>query len=165
VRRNGRNRGLARQNSFFADSEPMKPISSEIKSWKHRLQSRARWHCFLGCVAALVVATGVGLIRTHAQESFPLPAINPPGAKASPPAAPAAPTQSARQPAQPQAGAGGASTAEVAKQCSDLLKMATDLKIEVDKTTKDTLSVAAMRKAGQIEQFARKARTGGTEKK
>lgn len=118
----------------------------------------------------LVVAAGVGLIRTQAQESFPLPAINPPGAKASSPAAPtqssnAASAQTAAQPAQPPAGAGDARTSEVAKQCSDLLKMATDLKIEVDKTNKDTLSVAAMRKAGQIEQFARKARTGVTEKK
>lgn len=113
----------------------------------------------------LVVAAGVGLTRTQAQQSFPLPAIDPPGAKASPPATQAAPAQAAGQPAQPQAGAGNASTPDVVKQCADLLKMATDLKIEVDKTNKDTLSVAAMRKAGQIEQFARKARTGGTEKK
>ena len=47
---------------------------------------------------------------------------------------------------------------EVAAQCANLLKMATDLKTEVDKTTKDELSVAVVRKAGEIEQFARKVR-------
>ncbi|MGO8932870.1 MAG: hypothetical protein ACLQDA_04100 [Terracidiphilus sp.] len=103
----------------------------------------------------LVVAAGLGLIRTQAQESFPLPAIDPPGAKASSPAAPARP---ASQPAQPQAGAGDASAADVAKQCADLLKMATDLKAAVDKSSAGTLSVTVVRKAGEIEQFAHKVR-------
>src|ERR1039458_2723706 len=132
----------------------MKPISSETKSWKHRLQSRARWLCFLGCAAGLVVATGMGLIRTQAQESFPLPAINPPGAKASPPATQPTPAQAAGQPAQPQAGAGDASTTDVAKQCSDLLKLAADLKAAVDKSSAGTLSVTVVRKAGELEQLA-----------
>jgi hypothetical protein len=136
----------------------MKPISSETKNLKRRTQSRARWLCFLGCVAGLVVAAGVGLIRTQAQESFPLPAINPPGAKASPPATQAAPAQATGQPAQPQAGAGDASTPDVAKQCADLLKMATDLKAAVDKSSAGTLSVTVVRKAGEIEQLAHKVR-------
>ncbi len=38
--------------------------------------------------------------------------------------------------------------------------MATDLKQEVAKTTKDTLSVTVIRKAGEIEQLAHKVRTG-----
>ena len=41
-----------------------------------------------------------------------------------------------------------------------MLKMATDLKTEVDKTSKDTLSVPVVRKAGEIEQLAHKVRTG-----
>lgn len=106
----------------------------------------------------MVVAAGVGLIRTQAQESFPLPAINPPGAKASPPATQAAPAQAAGQTAQPQAGVGDASTTDVAKQCSDLLKMATDLKAAVDKSSAGTLSVTVVRKAGEIEQLAHKVR-------
>jgi len=101
----------------------------------------------------LVFAAGVGLIRTQAQESFPLPAINPPGAKAAPAPAPA-------QPAQPQAGAAAEDTSrpDVAKQCADLLKMATDLKAAVDKSSVDTLSVAVVRRAGQIEQLAHRVR-------
>jgi len=38
--------------------------------------------------------------------------------------------------------------------------MATDLKAAVDKTTQDTLSVTVVRKANQIEEFARKVRLG-----
>lgn len=47
----------------------------------------------------------------------------------------------------------------VARQCADLLKMAAELKTEVDKTSRDTLSVAVVRKASEIEQFAHKVRT------
>jgi len=49
---------------------------------------------------------------------------------------------------------------QIASDCADLLKMATDLKSEVDKTTKDTLSITVVRKAGAIEQLAHKVRTG-----
>lgn len=48
---------------------------------------------------------------------------------------------------------------DVAIACADLLKMATDLKAEVDKSSKDELSIGVIRKAGQIEQYAHKVRT------
>ncbi len=47
----------------------------------------------------------------------------------------------------------------VAVQSANLLKMAYNLKSEVDKTTKDTLSVTVVRRAAEIEQMARKMRT------
>lgn len=43
-------------------------------------------------------------------------------------------------------------------ECADLLKMANDLKAVVDKTNKDELSIAVVRKAGEIEQMAHKLR-------
>jgi hypothetical protein len=46
----------------------------------------------------------------------------------------------------------------VAAQCADLLKLATSLKAEVGKTTKDELSVPVVRDAGQIEHLAHKIR-------
>ena len=49
---------------------------------------------------------------------------------------------------------------EIAKESADLLKMATALKIAVDKTSQDTLSIAVVKKASEIEQLARKARNG-----
>lgn len=56
--------------------------------------------------------------------------------------------------------AGDARKQEIAGECADLLKLAAALKTEVDKTTKDTLSVTVVRKAGEIEQLAHKVRTG-----
>jgi hypothetical protein len=51
-----------------------------------------------------------------------------------------------------------AANAERKKQIADdstkLLKLATDLKTEVDKTTKDTLSLSVIRKADEIEKLA-----------
>jgi hypothetical protein len=47
----------------------------------------------------------------------------------------------------------------VAVQSANLLKLAYNLKSEVDKTTKDTLSVTVVRQAAEIEQMARKMRT------
>lgn len=49
---------------------------------------------------------------------------------------------------------------QVAVECTDLLQMATDLKSAVDKSTKDQLSIEVVRKAGAIEQYARKVRAG-----
>jgi hypothetical protein len=43
---------------------------------------------------------------------------------------------------------------QIADDSAKLLKLATDLKTEVDKTTKDTLSLAVIRKADEIERLA-----------
>lgn len=43
-------------------------------------------------------------------------------------------------------------------QCADLFKLATALKLSVDKTTPDMLSVTVVRQAGQIEQLAHKVK-------
>jgi hypothetical protein len=43
---------------------------------------------------------------------------------------------------------------QIADDSARLLKLATDLKTEVDKTTKDTLSLGVIRKADEIERLA-----------
>jgi hypothetical protein len=43
---------------------------------------------------------------------------------------------------------------QIADECARLLALATDLKTEVDKTNKDTLSLTVIRKAGEIQQLA-----------
>jgi len=43
---------------------------------------------------------------------------------------------------------------QIADDSAKLLKLATDLKVEVDKTTKDTLSIDVVRKAEEIEHLA-----------
>jgi len=102
------------------------------------------------------LAAGVGLLSGHAQASFTLPAIDPPGKAAS------TQTQKTGQSSKQEPGASVESGAKgtIASQCADLLKMATALKNEVDKSTKDQLSVTVVRKAGEIEQLAHKVRVG-----
>jgi predicted transcriptional regulator len=43
---------------------------------------------------------------------------------------------------------------QIAEDSANLLKLATELKAEVDKTTKDTLSLTVIRKADAIEKLA-----------
>ena len=138
----------------------MRRIARDTKGHKRLARSRAGWFCALSCLAALACAAGAGLLRIHAQQSPPSTAINPPGAQASPPGARAAPSPPAGQPANQQAAntPEDARKQEIANQCANLLKMATELKTEVDKTTVDTLSVTVVRKAGQIEELAHKVR-------
>lgn len=118
-------------------------------------RSRRGQFCVTTCFALVALAAGAGLLRGHAQQLFPLPAIDPPKTKAAP-----APTPADRNKSQAPAVAANAPQNGVAGDCADLLKMATDLKMEIDKSTKDTLSVTVVRKAGEIEQLARKVRTG-----
>ncbi len=142
----------------------MRQIKSEIKSENRRGQirarSHARWSYALGCIAVLAVAAAAGLVRTDAQQAFPLPAIDPPGAKAGAAGAQAgSPAAVAPAGAQPTgATAENADASDVAKQCADLLKMATELKTAVDRSSSSTLSVTVVRKAGQIEQLAHRVR-------
>jgi hypothetical protein len=113
--------------------------------------------CLLACCAALGLAAGAGLLRGHAQSS-PAPTT----AAGAPEKAASAPAPAAGQQEKPPIGntADEAQKRQIASECADLLKMATDLKSEVDKTTKDTLSLTVVRKAGAIEQLAHKVRTG-----
>src|ERR1700722_11051519 len=131
-----------------------------VKRKAGQAQSRGLWLFALGCICALVVAMGAGLIKTQAQEGFPLPAINPPGAKV-PPGTQATSTPAAGQPGKQQTAptAADAQKQEIANQCADLLQMATELKKAVDKSSADTLSVTVVRKASDIEQLAHKVRT------
>lgn len=78
---------------------------------------------------------------------------------------PVAPAVAATTPAAPRMAYPGMtpeerSKQEVAQECADLLKLATDLKSQVDKARKDELSVSVVRKATEIEQMAHKVRSG-----
>jgi hypothetical protein len=124
------------------------------KGWIRR---RAVQLCLLAWCAAFAVAAGAGLLRGHAQ-SAPAPTT----AAGAPEKVASAPAPAAGQQENPPAGntADESQKKQIASECSDLLKMAADLKSEVDKTTKDTLSLTVVRKAGAIEQLAHKVRTG-----
>lgn len=113
----------------------------------------------LACCVALVVAAGAGLLRAHAQ-SAPASATAPPQKVASAPTPATSAPAAGQQELSPTGNAEDARKEQIASDCADLLKMATDLKSEVDKSTKDVLSVGVVRKAGEIEQLAHKVRTG-----
>ncbi|MGO8759164.1 MAG: hypothetical protein ACLQG3_13660 [Terracidiphilus sp.] len=107
------------------------------------------------CVAAAALAAGAGRIGGHAQAS---PAALAPDSAA----AKTVQASTAAQPNPPQAGnpAANARRQQLAGECADLLKLATDLKTAVDQSTADQLSVTVVRKAGEIEQLARKVKAG-----
>jgi hypothetical protein len=115
--------------------------------------------CLLACCAALAIAACAGLlhcdVQGHAQSV-------PAGATAAPEKVASAPVPAAGQQEKPPTGnaADEAQKQQIASECADLLKMAMDLKAEVNKSTKDTLSVTVVRKASEIEQLAHKVRTG-----
>jgi len=111
--------------------------------------------CLLACCATFALAVGAGLLRGHAQSA-------PVSATAAPEKVASAPAPTAGQQEKPSTAntPDDAQKQQIASECSDLLKMATDLKSEVDKTTRDTLSVTVVRKASAIEQLAHKVRTG-----
>lgn len=90
------------------------------------------------------------------------PAVQPvslsPAAPVAEPAA-AAPAVAAPPPVPVPANAGGdAARQAINNDCAGLLKMANELKAAVDKTNKDVLSIAVVRKANQIEQLAHHVR-------
>ena len=130
---------------------------SGAASLADRLRATTGWLCAATCVGALLMAASLGLIRGHAQASFPLPAIDPPGPKAARP--PAAGSQNQRPTG---ATTENARKLEIESECANLLKLATDLKTEVDKSNKDMLSLAVVRKASEIEQVAHKVRAGSS---
>jgi len=142
-----------------------------VRQFTSAAPQRRREACLCGWVgcAAIAIALGAGLLSGFAQ-SLAQSASLPPQAAIAPPNAKGQVTQASLPAAQGEApGKNGAQAKravidsqkqELANQCAQLLKMATALKTEVDKTTKDTLSIPVVREAGEIEQLAHRARAG-----
>jgi hypothetical protein len=134
-----------------------------------RLRRRSLWLCAVTGLSVLAIAARVQEHRIFAQTS-PLPSTST-GQLGISPEEPVAPPQpiivrvpapsAANQPPKVEMPAIPDPDPKnpVAVQSASLLKMAYNLKAEVDKTTKDTLSVTVVRQAAEIEQIARKMRT------
>jgi hypothetical protein len=123
-------------------------VADRLTIW---IRGRGAQLCALTCCAGLAVAAAAGLYRGHAQSSPAQVASAPATAPASGQQENATTAMSAKDPHKP----------EITSECADLLKLATDLKRDVDKSSKDTLSVAVVHEAGEIEQLAHKVRTEG----
>jgi hypothetical protein len=133
----------------------------------HKCRSRsrcasARWKIpglilvrFLACSAALIVLFGAAAaaqqppVQPNPDKSIHDPVLT---------AAPDANAQMAMRDQQTKQQNFAAANAERRKQIADdstrLLKLATDLKAEVDNTSKDTLSLNVIRRADEIERLA-----------
>jgi hypothetical protein len=137
-------------------------------------RSRAVWICSLAGLFLVALSAGAGGRAPQGQTEEPttaVPSQEPATAVPSPPSAMSkpkpAPKPEAQQPesatavrpeAAPLAPLDDSQKA-VADASANLLELANSLKREVDKTSADTLSVAVVRKAAEIEQLARKMRT------
>ena len=107
--------------------------------------SRARWKS-VAAIAAIAVLFAAGALPCgQSQESL---------SQNQPQQNPAAPKTVDSTPA-PAESPASQQEQRTAKESADLLKLATELKTEVDKSTKDTLSLAVIRKADEIERIAR----------
>lgn len=141
------------------------------------MPGKVRWLCTITGLCVLVLSMWLGERGTFAQDS-PLPSTST-GQLGISPEEPVAPPQpiivKVPQRTTAKTDSKGQPTAEptkfvppaipdpdpnnpVAVQTANLLKLAYSLKSEVDKTTKDTLSVTVVRQASEIEQLARKMR-------
>jgi hypothetical protein len=117
-------------------------------------RTRTLWICVLAglAVAAFAPVAGQGMLQSNPP--------SPPDATHAPPAnAPVVPDVHSNPKEAPAAQQNApASNAEAKKQVADesarLLKLATDLNAEVSKTTQDTLSLAVIRKAAELERLA-----------
>jgi hypothetical protein len=123
------------------------------------LRTRALWVCLLAGLFVIAVAIRPGVRTTFAQSAEPQAAPPPATSDAAPGAAAQAPSQDqAAKPEVSDAGAGPPKK-QLALDSASLLKMTNDLKADMDKTTPDTLSVAVIRQAEEIEKLAHKMRS------
>ena len=123
------------------------------------LRTKALWLCSLAVTIAIVLVVHPLQHKSFAQsplsqsEAAPAAASSQDSATGQAPA----PEQQTKQDVK------GDPTSDQKKQISDetadLLKLANSLKAEMDKTTRDTLSLAVIRRATEIEQLAHKMRT------
>ena len=118
---------------------------------EHRRQAgkQARWPRRLRRQRICAVFLSLGAVLALAQQGPGTPAAD------SPPKTPAAQAgQVAVDPAMAER------RKQIAGDSARLLALATDLKVEVDKSSKDTLSLTVVRKAEEIEKLAHAVREG-----
>jgi hypothetical protein len=127
-----------------------------VDSRAARHSARPHWGRMIACIAGMAAITGAANLGQQT------PSINPdrpyllPAANRLPDVNDQMEMREQQQQTKPTDFA--AANQERKKQISDdsarLLKLATELKTEVDKTTKDTLSLDVIRKADEIERLA-----------
>jgi glucose/arabinose dehydrogenase len=103
-------------------------------------------------LACLALLTFTAISLAAAQQPAPGSAAQPPVAKMP---ATAVPTADTSKPTTPQK---TPQQKQLADDTAKLLTLANELKVELDKSSKDTLSLSVIRKAEQVEKLAHKVR-------
>ena len=129
------------------------------KSKVRLLRTRVLWVCLLTGLFVIAIAIRPGARTTFAQSTDPQAAPPPATSDAAAGATAQAPSQD--QVAKPEVSdaAAGPPKKQLALDSANLLRMTNDLKANMDKTTPDTLSVAVIRQAEEIEKLAHKMRS------
>jgi hypothetical protein len=129
------------------------------KSKVRLLRTRVLWVCLLTGLFVIAIAIRPGARTTFAQSTEPQAAPPPATSDAAAGATAQAPSQDQAAKAQVTDASTNPPKKQIALDGANLLKMANDLKANMDKTTPDTLSVAVIRQAEEIEKLAHKMRS------
>ena len=115
---------------------------------------RLRWGRGLACLAAVVTLTGAAQTGQQNPNQTPSRPYLLPEANRLPDANDQMVMREQQTKKQNYEAANAERKKQIAADSAMLLKLATDLKVEVDKTNKDTLSLNVIRKADEIEKLA-----------
>ncbi len=137
----------------------MKPQPIGRTKQAGQLRIRGRWVCLLAGLIVVAQAGRPGAREGFGQSAPPQQAVAAQDASESTEGAStqiAVPESRTKQ--EIHVSASDERKKKIADESASLLNLANNLKAEVDKTTKDTLSVTVVGEAGEIEQLAHKMR-------
>ena len=132
-----------------------------MRSLKHELRSltQGRNAVLAQSFVALVMLMAIpGVAATAQTPSESQPAASPQVQASTATATPAKAAPEMTEKEKRQAAIEAQRQKDLAADTAKLLALANELKAEMDKSTKDTLSLAVMRKAEEVEKLARKVR-------
>ena len=129
--------------------ERQNPSSPESESGSRRLLGR-----IIGCMAVMAVASGTPMPARQAPTPDPNRPYLLPQANRLPDVNQQMEMRDQQAKQQSYAVANAERKKQIAEDSAKLLKLAADLKVEVDKTDKDALSLNVIRKADEIERLA-----------
>jgi hypothetical protein len=119
-----------------------------------RWSSGFRWARAFVCLTSLATLTGIALNSAQSSAPRPITPTLPPAINSAPDPKDQLDMRQAHNRQQNFAAANAERKKQIGDDSAKLLKLAVDLKAEVDKTAKDTLSLSVIRKADEIEKLA-----------
>jgi hypothetical protein len=119
-----------------------------------RLSLGFRWVRAFVCLTSMSTLTGIALNSEQSSAPRVIVPTLPPAINSAPDPKDQLDMRQEQNKQQNFAAANAERKKQIADESAKLLKLAADLKVEVDKTTEDTLSLSVIRKADEIEKLA-----------